>query len=429
MNEQPKQDFDCAAFLTVPWGEKRELSRFIKLLESLGNPQRSFRAVHVAGTNGKGSTCAYLDSILRTSGVRVGLYTSPSLIRLNERMRIDGIPIDDTLMCESAGKVAEAEKTLGEYGGFDRLTAAAFVAFAARGVEIAVIETGLGGRLDATNAAEAEIAVLTPIGIDHAQWLGSTVELIAKEKCGIIKPHQFVISAPQESAVEEIVAQTCKAQGAELAVLSEQQILPGKGDQYGQEFVLTTGDGTSITLRTPLLGRHQLINASIAAMAAQLLRCEASSIARGIAATKWPARMEFLPGDSSGKPDVLIDGAHNPHAARALLLALNELFPGRAIVMIVAIMGDKDAQGVLDLLAQRVNSVIAVRCTERSLPPESIAKMLAKHPTVEAEAADSIEQALSAAEAFCNTQKNKPLILVTGSLYLAGKVRCMLLGE
>lgn len=428
MNEQPKKAFDCAAFLTAPWGEKRELSRFVKLLEFLGNPQRSFRVVHVAGTNGKGSTCAYLDSILRASGVCVGLYTSPSLIRLNERMRLDGVPIDDVLLCESAKSVAEAEETLGVYGGFDRLTATAFVAFAARGVQVAVLETGLGGRLDATNAAEAEIAVLTPIGIDHAQLLGGTVELIAKEKCGIVKPHQVVVSAPQENAVEEIIVETCKTQGAHCAVLSQQQILPGKATVLGQEFVLTTEKGTQIALKTPLLGRHQLVNASLAALAALQLGCETQAIGRGIAATKWPARMEFLPGKSSGKVDVLIDGAHNPHAAHALLLALKELFDGRAIVMVVAIMGDKDAEGVLDILAQRVNRVIAVRCTERSLPPESIVKMLAKHPSVEAAAAETIEQALSAAEAYCQAQKNEPLILVTGSLYLAGRVRSMLLG-
>jgi dihydrofolate synthase/folylpolyglutamate synthase len=139
--------------------------------------------------------------------------------------------------------------------------------------------------------------------------------------------------------------------------------------------------------------------------------------------------MELLPGENEGRPDVLIDGAHNPHAARALLSALEELFPGRAIVMIVAIMGDKDADGVLELLTQRVSTVIAVRCTERSLPPEKIVEMLAKYPSVKAVAAETIEQALSKAQALCMKNENNPLLLVTGSLYLAGKVRSMLLRE
>lgn len=421
--------FDTHAYLTVPWGDKRDLSRFAALLEYLGNPQRTFRAVHVAGTNGKGSTCAYLDSILRVSGRKVGLYTSPSLIRLNERIRVNGVSIDDEALTAAAEKVAQAERDMRcGYGGFDRLTAAAFVAFAAAGMEFAVLETGLGGRLDATNAAEAEVAVLAPIGIDHAHLLGNTVELIAREKCGIIKPNQFVVAAPQEGVVEEMIAAACKEKGAHLLQLSKRQIVPGGAEHTGQDFVLATKNGAYLQLRTPLLGRHQMCNASMAATAARALGCDALAIQKGIATTKWPARMEYFPAGSGTDPDVLIDGAHNPHAARALLDGLNQLFSDRPIVMIAAIMGDKDAQGVLHILSERVNHIVAVRCTERSLLPEQIQAM-AKRDSITAQTADSIPEALRAAKAFCRTLEGDPLLLVTGSLYLAGRVRQMLLEE
>ena len=237
--------FDYAQYFCGRGAQKRELSDFEAVLELLGNPQRAFRSVHVAGTNGKGSTSAYIASILTAAGFRTGLYTSPALSVCNERIRIDGEPVGNEAIEQESQRVAAAEEAAGvALTGFDRMTATAFCIYASCGVDYAVLETGLGGRKDSTNVVEAEVAVLTAIDLDHTALLGSTYEEIAAEKCGIIKEGQIVISHPQRMEVMEIIQDVCVARHAQLIRTDSCLIEQRSYSPMGQWFCVTAAGCT-----------------------------------------------------------------------------------------------------------------------------------------------------------------------------------------
>ncbi len=388
---------DAEAKEAVAWldslamfGVKLGLGNTRRLLEALGNPQRAVPSIHVAGTNGKGSVCAMLEAVFREAGQRVGLYTSPHLIRFHERIRIDGQPIPDEGLREGLERI-RAACTDWEHAPtfFEVSTVLAFLWFATR-CDVMVIETGMGGRLDATNVLESQLAVITPVDRDHSQWLGDSLEEIAAEKAGIIKPGRAVISAPQVPTVEHILR--------EQAATLEAPI----------HFVTSPWDGP---LR--MEGRHQRWNAALAAEAARHSGVPAteSAIARGLASAVWPGRFQRIP------PRWILDGAHNPHAVRALVGAWKESFGTERPPIIFGCLDDKDAPSLIALLEGIAGEFHFVPvASSRSVHPNSLAH-LTTQPT-------TLHPNLPAALETCAAQ-GRP-VLITGSLYLVGEALSLL---
>ena len=322
------------------------------LLALLGDPQKGLRAVHIAGTNGKGSTAAMIESVLRAAGQTTGLYTSPHLQRFNERIRVSGLPLADGALAGLAAEVLERAEELGSAEGleitfFEAATAMAFLHFRRTGVQTAVLEAGMGGRLDATNVAEPLVTVITGVDLDHTAFLGQTLREIAAEKAGIIKPGVPVVTGRLAPEAARVVGGRARALGAPLYVL-------------GRDFVSEPGPRGTIRYRGPgleidglspgLRGAHQVDNAGLALCATGLLgrtmeglREEAAR--RGVQGVDWPARLELVRTD----PPVLIDSAHNPAGARALAREALAAFPRRpsSLTLVTAISGDKDLGGVL----------------------------------------------------------------------------------
>ncbi|MGI6193494.1 MAG: bifunctional folylpolyglutamate synthase/dihydrofolate synthase [Christensenellales bacterium] len=416
--------FDFVRYFSNRSLKPRPLSELEAVLELLDNPQSKFRSIHVAGTNGKGSTCAYIANILMEAGYETGLYTSPALIRVNDRIRINGIPVSDDLIAAAAFRVSEAEMEANVHlSGFDRMTATALCVFANCRVDIVVLETGLGGRLDATNVADSELALITTIALDHTQVLGSTYEEIAAEKCGIIRSNQVVISHPQQPEVMDIIEDTCRRKNCLLLRVDDCIVEREAYSTEGQYFTVTTPEGAATPLFTSMLGVHQLDNAVAAMLAGRALHIDPACIQAGIEQARWPARMEYFPWD----PDILIDGAHNPNAARALVKGLNDYFPNRFVVLIVAIMHDKDADEVMRILAKRANYIIAVSVNERSLPPEELVMIAQRYTHAPTHISDTVSHAYVEALQFSvNNYDLQPLIVAAGSLYLCGDMLRML---
>ncbi|MGI6150950.1 MAG: bifunctional folylpolyglutamate synthase/dihydrofolate synthase [Christensenellales bacterium] len=416
--------FDFVRYFSNRSLKPRPLSELEAVLELLGNPQNRFRSIHVAGTNGKGSTCAYVASILMEAGLETGLYTSPALVGVNDRIRVNGIPVNDEMIAAAAFLVSEAEMEANVHlSGFDRMTATALCVFANCRVEIAVLETGIGGRLDATNVADSEIAMITAIALDHTAVLGSTYEEIATEKCGIIRKNQVVITHPQQPEVMDIIEETCRQKNCLLLRVDDCVIEPLNYSLEGQYFNVTTPEGATTPLFTSMLGAHQLDNAVAAMLAGRALHIDIECIHAGIERARWPARMEYFPWD----PDILIDGAHNPNAARALIKGLNDYFPGRFVVLIVSIMQDKDADEMMRILAKRANYIIAVAVNERSLPPEELVMIAQRHTHAPTHITDTVGHAYVEALQFSvDYYEKQPLIVAAGSLYLCGEMLRML---
>ena len=413
-------EFNFTEYLSARWGKGRELSEFSHLLELLGDPQLTFRCIHVAGTNGKGSTCSYTQSILQEQGFKTGLYTSPALKYVNERIMVCGVPVDNETIEQAAYRVYQAEMQSGfHYGGFDRMTATALVVFAQAGVEFAVLETGLGGRLDATNACKSEIAIITSIGLDHMHILGNTIEEIAMEKCGIIKSEQkYVVSHRQDPRVEAIIAKTCEKMGVKLLQTKDYKIVLNYIDQYRQYFDIIAPNGAAFSFDSGLLGRHQLENACAAWLTCRALKLDPICIKEGISNAQWRGRLELL----QGSPDVLLDGAHNPQATEVLVSSLDEYFIGRKFVLITTVMRDKDYPTIVSMTSPKVSNVITVSIGERSVDPNELAKLYQMHD-VPAKTSNSIEQAYHDALSICKEMGEDAMILVTGSLYLVGEFR------
>ncbi len=391
-------------------GRKFDLAAITALLDELGAPQRAFASVHVAGTNGKGSVAALIESAARAAGWRTGLYTSPHLQRLSERIRVAGAEIDLAALAAAAGRVRAAAERLLAQGRlpnppafFEVLTAVGFTAFAAAGVELAVVEVGMGGRLDATNVLAPRLAVITPIGLDHEAFLGSTLAAIAGEKAGIVKPGQrALVSAPQVEAARAVLRARARATGV--------------------EFLEIAAPDAAAAPPTPLRGRHQRENAALAARVCALLgECgfpvPPAAVARGFAAVDWPGRLETV----CASPEIILDGAHNPLAARALAAFLDEYRSARpAPVLIYASMRDKAVAEIGEILFPRAAAVVFTAPRQpRALAPEALARAcggLAPH----AETAPDYPAALAAALRLAPAAAP---IVVCGSLYLVGEAR------
>ena len=411
-------------------GSKKGLDNMERLMLRLGSPERQLRAFHVAGTNGKGSTCAYIESALRTAGYTTGLYTSPHLERFNDRIRINGVPVSDSRLAEDTTRVAEAVEALRAEGVsptfFETTTAVAFTLFCEERVDYCVIEVGLGGRLDSTNVITPMVACVASIGLDHMKTLGDTVEQIAAEKAGIFKPGVPAIISPQQESVRQVLAQAAEARGCPITDLSTADMQMIRDEPNGLSFSLRLGDSEwpNIVLKMP--GAHQALNAStaLAALCAAresgALKISDADILKGLAAAHWPGRLEWVPGE----PAILMDGAHNGPAARRLMEYARRHLSSRKTVLLMAMLGDKPVEDVVRQIA-RVSELAVITFipdTPRAMEPDKLAQLLEANG-VSCQVEPDIAAALNTARRLAG---EGGIVVVTGSLYLIGQVRDLL---
>ena len=407
---------------TAAFGSRLGLERVRELLSRLGDPQKQLKFVHIAGTNGKGSTAAMLASILEKAGCRTGLYTSPHLLRYNERFRVNGEEVSDQALADATERVKQAADTMPDGGPtqFELVTAIAFCLFQQARCDIVVLEVGLGGRLDATNVIDTpEAAVITRIGLDHTEILGNTLEAIAAEKAGIIKPDGAVVLGDQDGRVRGVVEEVCRARGAELTEcrLSELRLL--SSGLAGQRFAWR--GFAEITM--PLLGDHQLQNACTALNTVEVLRRRGwritdQAVLAGFAAVSWPGRFEQV----RQAPWLIIDGGHNPQCAQAIAASLERYFPGKKVRFLLGVLADKDLDGICGALLPLAERVYAVTpSSPRALDAGKLCERLAnEYHFTAAKPYGSVADALRAVLAEAGEQD---VICVCGSLYMIGEAR------
>ena len=428
---------------------KFDLAHMRVLLAAMEHPERKFRSLLIAGTNGKGSTAATLTSILQASGLRAGLYTSPHLVRINERIQINGEEISDdqfALLHDVVERTAERLIEDGELpwhpSFFEMLTAMAFEYFANSKIDIAVLEVGMGGRLDATNVVEPLVSVITDISLDHQRFLGNTVGEIAREKAGIIRPGGLVVTLPQSPEANNVIGEVVLERNAR-AVSAAQYVPPvsPKAPSYTSvEKHLTAENakiaeehgirsvyplqvmGKEIQVETPLAGRHQLRNVALAIAAAEELSKQGfaitpKSIERGIRQTRWPGRFQVIPA-RNGAPEFVLDVAHNPAGAWALRSTLSTCYEDRRLIFVFGAMRDKAVREIAEILFPLAERVIATMPDNpRAATPEEI-REAAKRTGAEIESANDVASALERAKALADTDG---IVVVTGSIYLVGE--------
>lgn len=400
-------------------GIKFGLNSTERILERVGNPHRKLRFIHVAGTNGKGSTATMLAAILREHGFKTGLYTSPHLVRFTERFSINGQEVGAERMLQVFEKIRSVLDEKEPPTFFEVTTAMAFLYFAEEQADWVIAETGMGGRLDATNVIDPEVCIITNIGFDHQEYLGSTLASIAREKAGIIKEGIPLITGALQPVVQGILKTTCMNRKAPLL-------------RYKSDFrVRRNSDGTFQyrgmdaqwpALRVNLRGPHQTANAALAVAAAELLhrkgllQLENSAVERALADVEWPARLEVL----EENPTIILDGAHNPQGAESLRDALKDCFKYERLHLVLGIMADKDIRGILRRLLPLAQTAIFTQPRySRAANPEELRRMarpyIQKHYVIP-DPASAIAQARQMAEPG-------DLICITGSLYFAGEVK------
>jgi len=414
------------------------LGRVEELLAAVGNPHHAFRSVHIAGTKGKGSTAAMVQSALMAAGLRAGCFTSPHLVRLEERMTVNGELMPEAQLTSLANELvsyteqARRERPRESPTYFELVTALGFMHFARAGVDFAVVEVGMGGRLDATNVITPEVSVITRIDFDHVNRLGNTLAGIATEKGGIIKPGVPVVVAEQAPEAFDTLAAIARERGAPLVQVGRDLILGEvatgvRDDAPFCRFSVSGRGGDCDALELNLLGAHQASNAAAAIAAVEVLaeRCgvdiDETMLRRGLAQARCPGRLEYFPGG----PPVLLDGAHNPVSIKALCRALKDVFAGRRIILVMAVARDKDADNMLLQILPVVEHVIFTHTgTARCQEPEHLLARAGELGVRGAEVAREPEAALARARAMAEPND---LICITGSLYLAGKLRPPLL--
>ena len=406
-----------------------DLLRFRDFLASLGNPQESFPALLIAGTKGKGSTAAILASCLRAQGYKVGLYTSPHLSSFTERIQVDNQPIAEQTFADLIEELKPKLHLEGETNFrtvFEILTAMAFLYFQRSKASFAVLEVGLGGRLDSTNVVNPLASVITSISYDHTETLGNTLPEIAREKAGIIKKGSVVANAPQKPAAQRIIEGAVKEHHGVLlqvgrAVRYERLPLVGNYER----FHLEGSFGSLPGLRLPLFGEHQVVNAATAYAAILGLRLQGTEVAdravrQGFAFVQWPGRFEIL----AKHPYIILDGAHNEDSARRLSQTVRERFPGRRVVLVIGISSNKNIPGILKVLTPLAEGVIATRFDNpRAANPEAIASIV-KTKNKPVNLAQNTREALDLARSLAGKED---VLLITGSLYLVGEMRDLFL--
>src|SRR5216684_4229130 len=409
---------------------KFDLANITTLCEQLGHPERAFQSMHVAGTNGKGSTAAMLDSILRAAGLRTGLFTSPHLERINERICLDGKDISDADFAATftrLRRVIEESLAAGQLAAhpsfFECMTALAFDYFAQAGAEFAVFEVGMGGRLDATNVLLPEVAVITQVDFDHENYLGHSIEEIAWEKAGIIKPGGRVVSAAEHLIARVVIRRRAAEQSAFLVEIENAYFLEDVVAREGcfSFTAISYDSGVRIPIALRLAGRFQVRNALTALAAARMLAergapIDDEAITRGFASATWPGRLEKL----SERPDIYVDGTHNPAGAREIAVFWEQFLPGRNIYLIYGAMRDKAVDEIAGLLFPRVSAVIfTTPAQSRAISAPLLAEMTAHHAR-RAEVVPDPVQALARALELASPED---VIFITGSLYLVGELR------
>ncbi len=401
------------------FGWRLGLQRIAALMSRLGDPHRRFATVHIAGTNGKGSTAASLASILTNAGLRTGLYTSPHLVRPEERIAIDGTPIAADEFVELVARLRPLADEL-DATFFETLTALAFLYFAEQHVEIAVVEVGLGGRLDATNVLHPLLTLITSIDLDHMEHLGATVAEIAREKAGIIKPAVPCLTSAANEEALKVLRGVAEAQESPFNAHTELFAVRGvKLSERCTRFSLVNEQVSLADLRTPLVGEHQVTNCALAASAAHLLsgqeaRITPGAIRKGLETVRWPGRLQRI----AERPTTIVDVAHNPGATRCLVEAL-KLFSFRRLLLVMGVMKDKDYRAMVATLAPVTDVAIAVApSSRRALPPAELAAVFRAHGVTTKEA-DSPSAGLDLAR---KEAAPEDLVLCTGSHYTVGEV-------
>jgi dihydrofolate synthase/folylpolyglutamate synthase len=410
--------------------QKFGLDNITILAEALGNPHRAAPCVHIAGTNGKGSTAAMLESILRSAGLRTGLYTSPHLARINERIRINGEDISDEQFAAAWTRVQAAIEALMASGRlaahptfFECLTAIAFLIFAEEKTDLTAYEVGMGGRLDATNIIRPEVAVITPIAFDHESFLGHSIEEIAAEKAGIIKPGAYVVSSVLDPKAREVIARRCAEQNARLVEVNSVWHVEDTGvlDGFYRAKAVPDNSSKELTIAPSLPGRFQIHNALAAATATRLLvergfPISDEAISRGIASARWPGRLEKI----LDRPAVYLDGTHNPAGASELLKFWEENFANRRIFLVYGSVRDKAVDEIAGLLFPRAEAVILTEPRQpRAISVALLAEMtshLAKQFFVVRDPSEAFQHAVELAQP-------EDAVFATGSLYLVGDLR------
>ena len=418
-----------------------DLQKIRDLMDVLGSPQRAYPAIHLTGTNGKTSTARMIDAVLRAHGLHTGRYTSPHLETVRERISLDGEPISEARLVGTYQEIAPLAELIDARVSepltyFDMTTALAYAAFADAPVDIAVVEVGLGGEEDATNVLDAAICVMTPIGLDHTEWLGDTIEDIAWAKAGIIHKGATVITAEQtEEAMRPIVERSAEMgatllrEGSQFGVVRRNQALGG------QVLTLRGAGGVYDEIFLPLFGAHQAQNAALALAAVETFLgagpdkpLNAELVREGFAQVDSPGRLERV----HSSPTILLDGAHNPHGMAATVSALEEEFAFRHLVAVVAVMADKDASGMLDLLeplAARI--VVSQNSSPRSMPVDELADLAANifgedRVTVAETMPAAIEAAVAIAQEDTSGELSGVAVLVTGSIVTVADARKLL---
>jgi len=381
---------------------KLGLARIRALLAGLGNPELEYRVVHVAGTNGKGSTCAMIEAALRAAGVRTGLFTSPHLIEPTERVQIDGRPVTPAQFCHAFDTVRRAGESLDVNDPltyFETVTAMGFWLFRESGVETAVVEVGLGGRLDATNVVAPALTVITPIDFDHEVFLGNTIEAIAGEKAGILKPGVPAVFARQRPEAAAVI----EARAAQLGIRVK------RAENFDIDDLVIDARGSRFRgVHCPLAGEHQVDNAVTAILALE----ELGAPPQGIAETRWPGRLEYV----APNPDILLDGAHNPAGARAMARYLERFAPHRRRWMIYGAMRDKSVEEITGILFPLADELILTApVSSRALRPEALAEIAGR-----GQIAPAIKDALDVVRGRADAED---LVIITGSLFLVGEAR------
>jgi dihydrofolate synthase/folylpolyglutamate synthase len=400
---------------------KLGLERIHAVLAALGNPQDRLSIVHVAGTNGKGSTCAMIESGFRAAGLRTGLYTSPHLAEPTERIRIGGLPVSAERFAVAFNRVhAVVEELLARdtidlhTTYFETVTAMAFLIFAEEAVDRVVLEVGLGGRLDATNVVRPLLAVITPIDFDHESYLGRGIESIAAEKAGILKPGVPAVFALERPEAASVLDRRAAELGIPVTRAAESSIQNLSLDPRGSRFELC--GVTPLSIRCPLAGEHQVENAVTAALALLACGVDRGSIETGIAAALWPGRLEQV----RERPAIILDGAHNPAAARALAAYIARFYADAPLRLIFGIMRDKAAAEIAGILFPLASQVIVTAPRQsRALAPESL-RAVADHPNLKV--APTLEEALR----WIEDARPDDVVFITGSLFLVAEARTLL---
>jgi len=403
-------------------GYKPGLERISFMLEEAGNPHLKFETVHIGGTNGKGSTAAFLDSILQARGLRTGRFTSPHLHHYGERMMINNQPLDDASLVELVGEIKpiieKVEKNTGEGPpSFFEVTAfLAFYYFAREKIDLGVMEVGLGGRLDATNTVKPTLTAITNVGLEHTHFLGDTIEKIAWEKAGIIKEGIPLITGAQSPALE-IIKGRAEEKNAPLTILSEDYSWDRQEQRLeGQKFNLEGPSAKYNNLSIPLPGRHQMENAVLAVVLAEQLGVKEKIIREGLARAYWPGRLEV----AGLQPLIILDGAHNLTGFEMLTSFLDDEFPGQQVVFVLSFLKDKDINPFLEKINHRAQAIIFSRADNfRAASPWALREMI-KDEKIPVEVIPRIGEALARAREISGPGG---IVCLTGSLYAVGEGR------